>query len=227
LGQPYGGFPKDLQKIILKDEKPIQERANKYLKPVDFEVEFSNFLQKFGSYYDFEDFLSYKLYPKVFQGYHEYISEFGDVSYIPTLAYLYGLKVDEEVFIRLDEGKTLIIRLLYIKEPDDEGNRRVTFELNGQVRAVVVRDRNIQVKKVSNRKINTQNEGEIGAPLQGKLADIMAKPGDQIKENSPLFVIEAMKMETIISAPKAGKIEEIILEKGAMVEQDDLVLIVK
>ncbi|MDX2305265.1 MAG: pyruvate carboxylase [Microscillaceae bacterium] len=225
LGQPYGGFPEELQKIILKDEQPITERANKYLEPIDFDREFQAFKEKFKNDYDFEDFLSYQLYPEVFEGFHQNQIEFGDVSYIPTTAYYYGLKIREEIFIRLDEGKTLIIRLLFIQPADENGRRIVTFELNGQVRQISVKDNHIQVSKVSNQKVNPKNELEIGSPLQGKLAQIMVKAGDTVKENTPLFVIEAMKMETTITALQTAKIEKIVLNAGAMVQQDDLVLI--
>ena len=62
--------------------------------------------------------------------------------------------------------------------------------------------------------------------LQGKLASVQASVGDKVKENQPLFVIEAMKMETTITAPRAGKIAKVVLTKG-MVEQDDLVLVLE
>ena len=35
LGQPVGGFPKDLQKLILKDEKPYTDRPNAHIEPLD------------------------------------------------------------------------------------------------------------------------------------------------------------------------------------------------
>jgi pyruvate carboxylase len=60
--------------------------------------------------------------------------------------------------------------------------------------------------------------------LQGKLSRVLVKPGDEFKENQPLFVIEAMKMETIVSAPKAGKAQSILIPEGEIVEQDDAVI---
>ncbi|MCU0444356.1 MAG: pyruvate carboxylase [Microscillaceae bacterium] len=224
LGQPYGGFPEKLQKIILKDIQPLTKRPNEYLEPVDMEAEFKAFQQKFGKEYTFEDYLSYALYPKVFEGYHTFKQEFGDVSFLPTTAFFYGLQAREEILIRLDEGKTLIVKLLYVLEPDNDGVRTVTFELNGQARQIQVRDRQAKVQKIAHRKAQANNPQEIGAPLQGKLGTILVKTGDAVKENQPLFVIEAMKMETTITATKVGKIKNIILPVGTMVEQDDLIL---
>jgi pyruvate carboxylase len=50
------------------------------------------------------------------------------------------------------------------------------------------------------------------------------KPGDNVKENQPLFVIEAMKMESTITAPYAGKVKSVSLTEGTMVQQDDVVI---
>ncbi len=224
LGQPFGGFPEALQKIVLKDEKPIEGRANQHLKPIDFEQGLADFQEKFGKYYAFEDFLSYELYPKVFEQYHQFLQDFGDVSYIPTTAFFFGLKEGEEIFIRLDEGKTLIIRLQYVLDPDEKGMRTVAFELNGQTRQVSIQDKSAVVKTIKNTKVKSDDDSQVGAPLQGKLAEVLVKKGQKVKENTPLFVIEAMKMETTISAPKAGVVKHITLEGGSMVEQDDLVL---
>ncbi len=224
LGQPYGGFPEELQKIILKDAKPLKGRANEHLKPIDFEKEMEAFSQKFGKEYTFEDLLAYLLYPKVFEEYYQFIQDFGDVSFIPTTAFFYGLKVGEEILVRLDEGKTLIIKLLFILEPDEDGYRTVTFELNGQVRQLKVEDRAATVKKILNRKATVGNAKEVGSPLPGKLAEVLVKVGDKVKENTPLFVVEAMKMESTITATQTGKVKSIILQGGEMVEQDDLVV---
>jgi pyruvate carboxylase len=163
------------------------------------------------------------MYPKVFEEYHQFHQEFGDVSFIPTTAFFYGLRVGEEITVRLDEGKTLLVRLVSVLDVDENGMRAVIFELNGQTRPMKVKDRRVTVKKLSNQKIEADNPAQIGAPLQGKLAKVMVKKGDVVKENTPLFVIEAMKMETTVTASKAGKVKRIVLDSG-MVEQDDWVI---
>jgi pyruvate carboxylase len=65
---------------------------------------------------------------------------------------------------------------------------------------------------------------DVGAPLQGSLAKILVKEGDVVQANTPLFIIEAMKMESTIIAHTAGTVEKIHLKEKTLVEQDDLVI---
>jgi pyruvate carboxylase len=222
LGQPVGGFPKELSKIILKGEKPFTDKPNKHLAPIDFKKEMEAFKKKFDGHDDESDLLAYLLYPKVYEDFHTHQQQFGEVGYIPTLAFFYGMKNGEEILVEISEGKTIIIKLLYISEPNEEALRTVAFELNGQTRRVKIKDNAAKVDKVTNRKISAENE--VGAPLQGKLASIKVKPGDEVTENTALFVIEAMKMESSITPPRAGVVKEIHLKAGDMVQQDDLVI---
>lgn len=224
LGQPYGGFPEKVQKVVLKNEKPISGRPNGELEPIDFDQEFKEFKERFDDDRTMLDFLSYRLYPKVYEDFYNHQKVYGDMSALPTPAFFYGLKNGEEVLVNIAEGKVIVIKLLFISEPDDNGYRQVTFELNGQSRRVRVKDNNLTVKIAAHQKIDKANEGEVGAPLQGRLAQIMAKTGQEVQEGTPLFVIEAMKMETTISAPRNGTVKKVHLDGGAMVEQDDLVV---
>ncbi|HAS46167.1 MAG TPA: pyruvate carboxylase [Microscillaceae bacterium] len=232
LGQPKNGFPQQMQEIVLKGEQPLTGRANEHMTPFNFDEEWEKFDKKYNQNrisdtYTFEDMLSSLLYPKVFDEYHTFTQEYGNLAYIPSYAFFYGLHPREEILVRLDEGKTLMIELLFVSpNVDEEGYREVSFALNGQTRIIKVRDLKQEVKKVSNQKADTNQENEIGAPLQGKLASILVKAGDEVTENTPLFVIEAMKMETTITANKTAKVKQVILETG-MVEQDDLVVILE
>jgi len=224
LGQPYGGFPEKVQKVVLKNEKPITGRPNEHLTPIDFNAEFKEFQERFDQERTLLDFLSYRLYPKVYEDFYNHRKVYGDMSALPTPAFFYGLKNGEEVLVNIAEGKVIIIKLLFIAEPDENGYRQVTFELNGQSRRVRVKDNNLAVKVAAHQKIDKANENEVGAPLQGKLAQVIAQSGQEVEEGTPLFVIEAMKMETTISAPRNGKVKTVHLDAGAMVEQDDLVV---
>jgi pyruvate carboxylase len=78
---------------------------------------------------------------------------------------------------------------------------------------------------VAHKKVSS--ETEIGAPLQGTLVKVTANDGDEIQKGQPLFVIEAMKMESTINAPYSGKIEKVYLQQNSRVEQDDCVLEIK
>ncbi len=224
LGQPYGGFPEQVQKIVLKGEEPMQGRPNEQLEPIDFDREFVEFQERFDADRTLLDFMSFKLYPKVYEDFYNHRKVYGDMSALPTPAFFYGMQYGEEILVNIAEGKVIMIKLLFISEPDANGFRNVSFELNGQTRRVRINDTGVQSKVVTNRKVEKTNDREIGAPLQGKLAQVTAEAGQEVEEGTPLFVIEAMKMETTISASRAGTVKQVLLNAGDMVEQDDLVV---
>jgi pyruvate carboxylase len=220
LGQPYGGFPEELQKMVLKDEKPFTDRPNAHLKPIDFEAEFEAFKEKYDD--NFLDFLSYQLYPKVFDEYFAHVQEMGEVYYLPTNAFFFGLKAGEEILVQIDEGKTLLIRLVSITDADENGIRAVYFEHNGQTRRIRVIDNSLKSLLKTNAK--AVGENQIGSPLQGKISQVKVKEGDRVQVNTPLFIIEAMKMESIITATKEATVKRIHLPAGSIVEQGDMVI---
>uniref|UniRef100_UPI0030EDB335 pyruvate carboxylase n=1 Tax=uncultured Maribacter sp. TaxID=431308 RepID=UPI0030EDB335 len=228
LGQPVGGFPKKLQKIILKNKKPYTNRPNAHLAPTDFDKEFKAFKKKFQKGFtraiEMEDFLSYTLYPKVFEKAHENYKLYGNLALVPTKHFFYGMKLREETLIELEPGKTVIIRLLSVGIPNELGMRTVFFQVNGENRFVDVLDTSLNLKIEENEKIDPLNDDQIGAPLQGSLYKVLVKKGQEVKENDPLFVIEAMKMETTVTAYKSGKVQSVSLKEGSMVKQDDLVV---
>jgi pyruvate carboxylase len=162
------------------------------------------------------------MYPKVFDEFYKFKKFFGDVWVLPTTAFYYPLNANEEIIITLDRGKNLLVRFLYISEPNDEGIRDVFFKINGQTRSVAVKDASIQVNKEVHYKV--QSENEIGATLQGKLIAVLVNEGDEVKKNQPLFTVEAMKMESTITAPHQGKIIKVYLKSGVLIEQDDCVV---
>jgi pyruvate carboxylase len=222
LGQPYGGFPEHIQQLILKDEKPYTDLPNAHMAPANLEEEFKLFLNDYGTQYNYRDFLSYKNYPKVFADYHQHLEMYGDLSVLPTQHFFYPMKTNEEILVEIGQGKSLLIRFMYMSEADAEGNRHVFFKLNGQTRDLLVRDRSIKFLDVKH--IKATDSHQVGAPLQGLLAKVLVKPGDTVKRNQPLFIIEAMKMETNVVANADGVVSKVHLSDATMVEQDDCVL---
>ncbi len=221
LGQPFGGFPSDLQQMVLKGEEPYTERPNAHLKPIEIEKEFEAFKQAF-KYVDFKDFLSYKLYPKVFKAYHEHFMEYDVVRTLPSPAFFYGLKPNQEILVKIDDGKNILIQFLNVSEPNEFGTRICFFKLNGQNRSIEIKDTSAKSVVITNAKV--QKDNQVGAPLQGSLAKILVKRGDKVEVNTPLFIIEAMKMESTITSTIAGEISQIFLTEKTLVEQDDLVV---
>lgn len=146
---------------------------------------------------------------------------YGPLWHLPTPAFFYGLNLNEELLIELAPGKNILVRMLNVIDEGD-GKKTVFFRLNGQTRSIEIKDRNFVSSKPMNRKVN--NKQDVGAPLQGKLSRILVKEGDQVSKNTPLFTIEAMKMESTVVATKNGSINQILLKEGVLIEQDDVVL---
>ena len=141
---------------------------------------------------------------------------------MPTPAFFYGMKNNEEILVDIGQGKTLMIRLLYVSDVDESGNRTVFFRLNGQTRSIEVKDKKANVKKISHTKAKDPNQ--VGTPLQGMISKIFIKEKQKITKNTPMFTVEAMKMETTITASKDVTIKRIVLNEGTLVEADDLIL---
>ncbi|WP_205510637.1 pyruvate carboxylase [Longitalea arenae] len=222
LGQTPGGFPAPLQKLILKNEKAFTDRPNAHLHALNLDMEWKKFLTKYGKQYSRLDLLSALFYPKVFDEYHQFKMQFGEVYYVPSPVFFYGLKPNEETLIELAPGKSILIKFLHTSGTDENGYKQVFFKLNGQTRSIFVKDKSFTSVKPTHKKAAADNE--IGAPLQGKLSKILVKAGENVEKNTPLFVIEAMKMESTIVAPFTGLVKSILLNEGVFVEQDDLVV---
>ena len=224
IGQPYQGFPKELQKAILKGEEPITCRPGELLEPVDFEAERASLEKTTGHPIDDKDLMSHVMYPHVFIEYDRHRSEYGDTSVIPTPAFFYGLDAGQEVCVDIDMGKTLIIRLSAVGSSHHDGTRHLYFELNGLSRQVTVRDKSVETTVQAHEKADKFNKHHVGAPMPGKVFKVLVKQGDEIEEGDVLVVTEAMKMETNIKAPVAGVVKDVLFDVGETVEKGDLLV---
>ncbi|MCD8554581.1 pyruvate carboxylase [Seleniivibrio sp.] len=224
LGQPYGGFPKELQRIVLKGEKPLDCRPGELLEDYDFEKAHSELKAKFGRSFTPEEQISNALYPAVFKDYVTFVNEYGDASVFETKDYFYPLHREEEIEVDIEEGKTLIIRYVNISEPDEKGRRKVYFELNGQPRSVMVKDESLAAVIKSNAKGDIADPKDVCATMPGKITKMNVKKGDKVKKGDILLITEAMKMETKIAAAIDSVAEEILLLEGDKIEAGDLLI---
>ena len=147
-----------------------------------------------------------------------------DVSLLPTPVYLYGLEPGQEITVCLDEGKTLIIKLISVGSLRSDGTRTVYFELNGLQRTVSVRDNSAQTTVKERVKADKFNKHQIGAPMPGKIFKIIAKPGEEVKAGDVIIVTEAMKMETTFVSNVNGTIDKIYAAPGERVNTEDLLI---
>jgi len=227
LGQPYQGFPEVLQAMVLKDEKPYSTRPNEQMPPLDMEAEKKAYTAKFDEVPTLNNLLSWLLYPKVFEKYHQMREDFGVIEKVPTLNFFFGMKPGEEATVEIAKGKTILIELQAISKPMEGGERMVFFKLNGQNRTLRVQDRSLDMQKATNPKASPGNPLEVGSPLQGMLSKVYVQPGQKVEANEALFIIEAMKMENTIVAPKEGVVEDVHLTEGTLVDVGDLIVRMK
>ena len=64
----------------------------------------------------------------------------------------------------------------------------------------------------------------VAAPLAGTVVKMLVQPGQRVNEGEPVVILEAMKMETSVSAPKAGQIVELRAKSGDSVAVGDVLL---
>ena len=164
------------------------------------------------------------MYPKVFTDFAAHQRNYGDVSVLPTPTFFFGLKPDEEIAVDIEPGKTLIIRLLAVGDADEEGQRRLFFELNGQPRTIGITDRSVNATVVANRKAEEGNPLHVAAPMPGLVVSVAAKAGQKVAKGEPLAAIEAMKMETMIRAERDGTVLTVPVSVGSRVEAHDLLV---
>lgn len=226
MGQPYGGFPKDLQKMILKGEKPIKKRPGQLLPDEDFGA-IKKHLEDKGIEPREEDLISSALYPKVFDDYIDYIKENGEVTHIGSDVFFHGLMEGESTEISIEEGKTLIVTLIEVGKLLENGTRNLTFEINGSRRTINIKDETVKSGEISSEEkiyADPKNEREVGSSIPGKIVKVLVSEGEEVKKGDKLFIAEAMKMETNIVANIDGKVKDIFVREGDMVESGELLL---
>lgn len=229
MGQPYGGFPKELQKIVLKDIEPLTDRPGKSLPPVDFNAIKKQLIEKYNYGDKSEEVMnqkaiSYALYPKVYEDYCEHFQMYNDVTRLESHVYFYGLRKGEETYLNIGEGKQLLIKYLEEGEPDENGVRTLTFQVNGMLRTVKIQDKNLEIKADRKLKADKTNPQHLGSSIPGTVGKVLVKEGDAVTENMPLLTVEAMKMETTVVSKITGTVDKIYVQQGDSVSQDDLLM---
>ncbi len=224
LGQPHGGFPEALQQVVLKDRQAITVRPGELLEPIQFEQLETVLEDKLNRPVTKKDVLAYALYPKVFEEYAKTEESFGNISFLDTPTFLYGLKLGEIIEVEIEKGKTLIIKLVSIGEPQHNGTRVLYFELNGQSRELVIQDMTVEVDGNLALKADPSNPNQIGATMPGTVLKVVVSKGSPVKRGDHLLITEAMKMETTVQAPKDGVVKEVYASAGDAISTGDLLI---
>ena len=224
LGQPQGGWPKELQQVILKGKEPITVRPGELLEPIDFNALRDELFQELGRQVTDFEVLAYALYPKVFLAYNKTVQQFGDVSVLDTPTFFYGMRLGEEIEIEIETGKTLIVKLISVGQPQADGNRIVYFELNGQPREVLIKDESVKATVQAKVKGDPKNPSHISATMPGTVVKLVVEKGEKVEKGDHLIITEAMKMETTVQAPFSGVVKDIYVQNGEGIQTGDLLI---
>jgi pyruvate carboxylase len=227
LGEPEGGWPKKLQRIILRGAKPQRGRPGARLKPVDLAETAAAVEKKVGARPQPVDVLSYLMYPDVFVKFAKARQAYGPVDVLPTPEFFFGMKTGDEIAIVLEPGKTLVLRFLTVSEARPDGHRTVFFELNGQPREVDIRDKSLRTAVAERAKADPNKPGHVGAPIPGMVASVTVELNRDVAKGDRLLVMEAMKMQSTVYAPVSGKIAQILTQVGQSVESKDLLVVIE
>ena len=230
MGQPYGGFPAELQKIVLKDIEPLTDRPGKTLEPVDLDAIANKLREEHDFFKDKDDrymkrcALSYALYPKVYEDHCEYYETYNNMTRLESHVFFFGLAKGEETYLRLGEGKEVLIKYLDQSDPDVNGIRNVMFLVNGAVRTVKIQDKTLEIKSDRKLKAEKNNPKHLGSSIPGTVSKVIVKEGDVVEKNQALMTVEAMKMETTVVSKINGTVDKIYVQAGDSVSQDDLLI---
>lgn len=227
LGEPYGGFPEPLRSKVLKGLPTVEGRPGASMAPMDFDSVKKTLVEEHGPRVSEYDVASYSMYPKVTEDYLRFKDQYGPVDKLDTRIFFTGPKVAEEFEVEIEKGKTLNIKTLAMAEDlTPTGEREVFFELNGQLRSVMVRDQAAAKELHIHPKVTPGVKGQVGAPMPGKVIDLKVKEGDEVKKGAPLVVLSAMKMEMVVQCPCDGVVSSLLVTKDMELEGDDLVLVI-
>jgi pyruvate carboxylase len=232
MGQPEWGFPPALQKLVLKDIEPITVRPGELMPPEDLDGHGEYMKEKYGFEPTNRDKVSFALYPDVFESYIKYYLENGDVSRMGSDVFFHGLAEGETSEIEVAEGRVMVVEYIRMGKLDAEGFRLLEFEVNGNRREIRIKDKTAQAKTESGAApmlqiADANNSSEVGASIPGHILKLLVKENDTVAAGQSLAVIEAMKMETIVTSQRDGLVESILVAEGKQVKAGQLLMTLK
>ncbi|KAI4463762.1 pyruvate carboxylase [Holotrichia oblita] len=224
IGQPHGGFPEPFRSKVLKNMPRIEGRPGESLAPLNFDSLKQELQEQYMQVSD-RDVMSAALYPQVTKDFLGFREDYGPVDKLDTRIFLVGPKVGEEFEVTIEKGKTLGIKTLAMAEDlTENGEREVFFELNGTLRSVLIKDKEARKELHVHPKADKGNKSQVGAPMPGTVIDVRVKVGDMVEKGTPLVILSAMKMETVVQCPIAGKIKTVDINMGMKLEAEDLLI---
>ncbi|MGL5439096.1 MAG: pyruvate carboxylase [Filifactoraceae bacterium] len=227
IGQPEGGFPEELQKVVLKGEKFITCRPGDLLPSEDLQKIESYLKENYSRNINPRNVISYAMYPRVYEDYCKHLELYNDISKLPSKTFFYGMEIGEELEVEIESGKSVNIKYTGLSDADEKGVRTLYFDVNGSPRETEIVDKSVEVKRDNKRKAEQKNIKHLSSPIPGTIAGIFVKSGDTIQINQPLFTVEAMKMETTVLSKINGIVDEVFITLGERINDDELIITFK
>ncbi len=213
LGTPPAGFPEPFRTKALVGRPYTPTPAE--LDPIDEQA-----LQ--GD--DVRKVLNRLLLPGPAASQEEQAARYGNLAVLPSRIFWYGLDINQgDRSVELRPGVNVLVGLEAVGEPNDDGIRSVVFRLNGQFRPIDIRDRHVASNVITSEKAKLHTPGHVAAPFRG-VVSVSVAPGDTVEAGDSVAVIEAMKMESAISAGVSGTVSRVVVPLAAAVEPGDLLV---
>lgn len=227
IGDPPGGYPEPLRTKILKGAPKVEGRPGAKLAAVDFDRLKADLLEKHGEPITEADLLSSTLYPQVFDEYKEFRSTYGPVDKLDTRTYFIGPDIGRPITVEIEKGKVLNILPVSKGELKPTGDREIFFQINGQSRSIIVKDKEASKEIHFHPKAEKGVKGSIGAPMPGEVLAIKVKVGDKVTKGQQLAIVSAMKMEMVVQSPIDGVVKSVNAEKGMKLDGEDLLMVIE
>ncbi len=148
---------------------------------------------------------------------------YGDFSKLPTHPYLYGLEPQVTEVIDMGPGKQVFLELDAIGELDESGRRSVHVRANGAPIVLRVVDERAPKTGPVRPKADPSNPSHLAASVPGVIT-LTVSIGDNVEPGQKVATIEAMKMESAVTATAGGKVQALPVANGSQVEPGDLVV---
>ncbi|MCC2592022.1 pyruvate carboxylase [Tessaracoccus sp. OS52] len=216
LGEPAGGWPEPFRTKATGGRRRVQRETE--VAPSDMSL-----LENSGR--ERQETLNRLLFPGPTKEFQQMRDDFGDISVISTIPYLYGMSNGDEYVVELEKGVQILFGLEAIGEPDKRAKRTVMTLMNGQLRPVRVRDYSLESQVATAEKADPGNRGHVAAPFAGAVT-VIVEEGAQVNAGDPVATIEAMKMEASINAPLAGTVKRVVLPATTQLDGGDLVVVI-
>lgn len=227
LGQPPGGWPREIQHRVLGSEQPVTVRPASLLGELNLDLSRREAEKQSQRHLSEQEFAGYLMYPKVFAAFADAQRRYGPVAALPTPTYFYGMQSGDEIAVTIERGKTLVIRLTAIGETEEDGSARLFFELNGQTRIIAIADRKAGGARNIRKRADPKNHRHVAAPMPGLVASVTVTSGQVVKAGDLVMTLEAMKMETSITATRDGVITELAVHVGQTIDAKDLLFVLE